>query len=160
MKNKYIIIITIFSVVLFFSSCTTLNSNQGNMQDFDKAYSSASLFVNNINEANAEKTYDSLIFEYQNQISRENFIYNFNKERTYNYLVPLYMHIKSIVVSDDGLSAQVICSVAARLPGMIYKFSMKKENGVYKIDSLKPIVDGSYIEIFDDVVTLEGTIAL
>jgi len=155
MKRISMIILTI--TMCCFISCTTLDTEQDELQDFDKAYDTASSFVDNINRADASNTYDLLISEYTNQITKDDFIYNFNNERTYNYLVPLYMYIKSIDVSDDGLSADVVCSVAARLPGQIFTFSLHKENGIYKVDSLKPIVDGSYVKIFDDVVTLEGT---
>lgn len=64
---------------------------------------------------------------------------------------------ETIEVSKDGNSADVTTSVAARLPCEQFNFTLYREGNSFKVDSLKPIVDGSYIQIFEDVVTFEGT---
>lgn len=150
MKKPFLILV---AFVFLFSSCYSINSY--NKTDFDKAYESAKGFVCAVNNANASKVYDLLIKEYKDKITKRNFIKNFNHERTYPYLSPLFMYIKSIDIFRDGKTVYVKAFVASRLPGEIFEFTLHKEEEEYKVKSLEAIVDGSYVKMFNNIVKFD-----
>lgn len=113
------------------------------------AYTQVNKFVKALDYNRPEKIYPLLIPQLRKVIDKKSFIVNFNHERSYPYLTPLFIYVDSILFDDYKVGA-VICTVASRLPGEYMEFYVRyiPFKGYY-IDALQTIVDGSYIKIFD-----------
>lgn len=96
-----------------------------------------------------ERLYDYLTGDFQAQMSREEFIRAFEKERSYPYLTPLFINYESIEMAEDERSGVATFSQAARLPGMVYELPFVYEDGQYKVIAFENFPDGSYLEKFD-----------
>jgi len=108
--------------------------------------------VDAVNDNSPSTLYALLSDNLQKTISKEDFILNAQKERSYPYLTPLYLYLNGITLNRDE-SADVECLVASRLPGEKYRFSLVKENGEYRAIVFEDVVDGSFIDKFDHIVT-------
>ncbi|MBS6956239.1 MAG: hypothetical protein KH230_23765 [Enterocloster asparagiformis] len=96
-----------------------------------------------------ERLYDYLTEEFQAEMSREEFVRAFNKERSYPYLTPLFINYESVELAEDARSGTAVFSQAARLPGMVYELPFVYENGAYRVIAFENFPDGSYLEKFD-----------
>ncbi len=119
---------------------------------FSEACIVAQKVVDAVNENSPSTLYDLLSDNLQKRISKEDFILNAQKERSYPYLTPLYLYLNGIALNRDE-SADVECLVASRLPGEKYRFSLVKERGEYRAIVFEDVVDGSFIDKFDHIVT-------
>lgn len=107
-------------------------------------------FVKALDYNRPEKIYPLLTMELRDLIDRDIFIKNFIHERSYPYLTPLFVYVDSITFDDELKTGHVICTVASRLPGEFMDFNVVYSPGKgYFIDALHPIVDGSYLKLFD-----------
>ncbi|RYD06971.1 hypothetical protein N752_01380 [Desulforamulus aquiferis] len=59
-------------------------------------------FIDAVNENRPGDVYKYLTPELRNGISKEAFIENFKKERSYPYLTPLYFYLDEVKLSPDG----------------------------------------------------------
>ncbi|MDO7785733.1 hypothetical protein P6N53_00610 [Desulforamulus aquiferis] len=105
-------------------------------------------FIDAVNENRPGDVYKYLTPELRNGISKEAFIENFKKERSYPYLTPLYFYLDEVKLSPDGKGGEAIVTVAARLPGEKMHFNLTYHGGKYYVEAFKDIVDGTYIEKF------------
>lgn len=96
-----------------------------------------------------EKAYVYLTQTLKEQISEEDFVTAFLKERSYPYLTPFFINYESIEMADDLKSGVAHFSQAARLPGMVYDLPFVYENGDYYVTAFEELADGSYLEKFD-----------
>ena len=96
-----------------------------------------------------ERLYGYMTADYQKQISREEFVEAFHKERSYPYLTPLFINYESIRMAEDLKSGVAVFSQAARLPGMVYEVPFVYEKGQYRVIAFEDFPDGSYLEKFD-----------
>jgi hypothetical protein len=108
-------------------------------------------FANEINYHYKEpaRIYPYLFSQLKSQISEEDFCMAFTKERSYPYLVPLFINYDSIEMAEDKKSGVAIFSQAARLPGMIYKVPFVYENGNYYMIAFTEFVNGEYLKKFE-----------
>jgi hypothetical protein len=96
-----------------------------------------------------EKIYVFLSSDFKDNMSEEDFIEAFEKERSYPYLTPLYINFSSVELSEDMTEGAAIYSQAARLPGMIYQVKLVFENNNYYVYAFEDFLDGSYLEKFN-----------
>ncbi len=96
-----------------------------------------------------EKIYPYLTAAFKEQMSEDEFVEAFNKERSYPYLVPLFINFREVVLDEAHETGTAYYSQAARLPGMIYEVGMEYENGDYYFRAFDPFLDGSYLEKFE-----------
>lgn len=96
-----------------------------------------------------EKAYVYLTQAIKAQISEDDFVTAFLKERSYPYLTPFFINYESIEMADDLKSGVAHFSQAARLPGMVYDLPFVYENGDYYVTAFEALADGSYLEKFD-----------
>ncbi len=147
--NKKIIGITItmLTLVVFMLSGFEVYSR---MPGEGQAHRQVDKFVEALDYNFPEKIYPLLTPELREVIDENKFISNFIHERSYPYLTPLFVYVDSIEFDDDYKSGYVVCSVASRLPGEFMEFTVRytKMKGYY-IDALHPIVDGSYVDLFE-----------
>jgi len=104
----------------------------------------------NYNYKHPENVYQYLSEAFRSQMTKEEFIEAFNKERSYPYLTPLFINYESIELSEDYLNGTAVFSQAARLPGMIYELPFVFENGDYYMIAFVEFLDGSYLDKFKD----------
>ena len=99
-----------------------------------------------------KKIYPYLCREVRDQLSEEQFVNCWKKERTYPYLTPLYIYNPAIEMAPDGLSGKATFIQAARIDGMTYTVDFVYEDGDYYVCDWYNFADGSYLEKFDHVV--------
>jgi len=111
--------------------------------------------VNDFNAAiNANRPvdiYPYLIPELRVMLTKEEFIKNFAKERSYPYLSPLYVYLDEVKLASDRRSGEAISTVAARLPGQKMNVKLIYLKGQYYIDAFRDIADGSYLLKFQNI---------
>ena len=111
--------------------------------------------INEFNEAiNANRPadiYPYLIPELRGMLSKEEFVKNFAKERSYPYLSPLYVYLDEVLLVPDQRSGEAISTVAARLPGQKMKVKLSYIKGRYYIDAFRDIADESYLLKFKNL---------
>ena len=95
--------------------------------------------------------YDYLCADFKESMTSEAFVEAFKKERSYPYLVPLFINFRSIELSSDRLSGMAYFSQAARLPGMVYKVPFVYENGDYYMKCFDEFPSGEYLKKFVDI---------
>ena len=95
--------------------------------------------------------YPYLTEAFKEQMSSQEFVEAFQKERSYPYLTPLFINYESIQMAEDKLSGTAYFSQAARLPGMVYELPFVYENGQYHVIAFEDFPDGSYLEKFEDL---------
>lgn len=98
-----------------------------------------------------EGIYPFLCSEYKAQISEEAFLEAYLKDRSYPYITPFYVFEPEITFSDDMLSGTVVFQQAARIVGMTWTVSFVFENGSYYFKDWDYLIDGSYLEKFEDI---------
>ena len=147
MVIKRILILLVCVLLLFGAGCTQNNQTQANAEERAKAFAQAV----NYDYEKPERIYPFLTQAYRDTMSEADFAAAFTKERSYPYLVPLFINYRSIELSDDLLSGTAHFSQAARLPGMNYDVSFVYENGDYYMIAFEDFPDGSYLEKFEDI---------
>lgn len=105
-------------------------------------------FIRAVNENRPRGIYPLLTPELRGKISKEGFVRNFRKERSYPYLTPLYVYLEEIDLSDDKKEGEVSLVVAARLPGERMYIGVEYVGSRYYIEAFEEIVDGTFIEKF------------
>lgn len=95
--------------------------------------------------------YAYLTQAFKDAMGQEAFVEAFRKERSYPYLVPLFINYRSIELSEDALSGTAHFSQAARLPGMVYEVPFVYENGDYYMVAFEDFPGGEYLEKFEDI---------
>lgn len=110
-------------------------------------------FAEAVNYRHAEPAaiYAYLTSAYKARMSEAAFCEAFAKERSYPYLVPLFLNYRTMELSGDGLSGVAHFSQAARLPGMSVDIPFVYENGDYYMIAFEAFPDGSYLEKFEDI---------
>lgn len=93
--------------------------------------------------------YPYLTKELREMCTKEQFVENWNDERTYPYLIPFYVFYREISLDDKKETGSVKFERAARLPGQFESYGVVYEDGNYYFDAFHNIADGSYVEIFD-----------
>lgn len=126
---------------------------RGGSQTQERAEERVKAFAHAINYdyEKPERIYAYLTQSYQDAITQDGFVEAFQKERSYPYLVPLFLNYRSIEMGDDMLSGTAHFSQAARLPGMTYDIPFVYENGDYFMIAFENFPDGSYLEKFIDI---------
>lgn len=133
--------------------CLTLSACSENNRTVEQAQARADEYAYAINyryETPAE-IYPFLCQNYRDQITQEEFSQAFTKERSYPYLTPLYINYGSVTLSEDGNQADATFKQAARLLGMTYSFTLVYEDGDYYVQDWEELIDGSYLEKFEDI---------
>jgi len=154
MNHLKSLVLCFFSLLLL-SGCATMPSvstEYARKDSFLQATERAQQVVDAINSNRPDLLYALLTEKLRDAISQEEFIRRFADERSYPYLTPLYLYLDAIDLHPDG-TAQVVCSVASRLPGEYYRFSLVYEHHAYYASVFEDIVDGSYRVKFDHIVT-------
>ncbi len=105
----------------------------------------------NYSYKNPEKIYAYLSSDFKDNMSEEDFVAAFIKERSYPYLTPLFINYSSIQLTEQKTKGTAIYSQAARLPGMIYKVELVFENNNYYIYDFEEFLDGSYLDKFENL---------
>ena len=103
----------------------------------------------NYNYKHPENAYQYLSEDFRKQMTEDEFVEAFNKERSYPYLTPLFINYESIEMSADDMNGTAVFSQAARLPGMIYELPVIFENGDYYVIAFEAFLDGSYLDKFE-----------
>ncbi len=151
MKKRYLLILLI--ILTIFTSCaSTKNSNSyWDNCTFERAFSRSTTLVDAINEQNPMIIYKLLSEDLRKQITEQEFVKNYNDELTYPYISPLYCYLQTIDLHYD-VKGTVSCKVASRLIGENFTFKIIYEKGDYYFIVFEDIVDGSYLEKFDNKV--------
>ncbi len=146
---KLVIGIILIMVVLV-SAILIKVSNDNNLSK-ENAEQRALEFANAVNYDYKEpaKIYKLMSKQYRDEISSEEFVKAFNKERSYPYLTPLFINFDSVEFTDEMIEGTAIYSQAARLPGMIYKVKLIYENNNYYVIAFEDFLDGSYLNKFE-----------
>ncbi len=133
--------------------CFTLTACSANNRTVEQAQARADDYAHAINYLyeTPEEIYPFLCQDYRDQITQEEFCQAFTKERSYPYLTPLYINYGSVTLSEDGTQAEATFKQAARLLGMTYSFTMVYEDGDYYVQDWEELMDGSYLEKFEDI---------
>lgn len=144
MKRKKIILLTIFILVL---SGFVFYINRPMTKD--NAIKRTEGFIKAVNDNKPELIYDYLTPSIQQLISKEGFIENFAKERSYPYLTPLYLYLDHVDFCEDQTQGTITCIVASRLPGEKMKFEIVFVDNNYYIEAFKDVADGSFMKKFE-----------
>lgn len=98
-----------------------------------------------------EKIYAFLCREFREQMSEDEFIEAFNKERSYPYITPLYIFFPEIT-EETGTGDYIVTFLqAARIEGMKYDIKMVYEDGNWFVVDWEQFPDGSYLEKFENI---------
>lgn len=114
-----------------------------------RARSRIEAFIRAVNENRPENIYYYLLPSIRALITREGFVLNYARERSYPYLTPLYLYLEKLEVDPDQSSGRALCLVAARLPGQIRIFPIIFTDEDYFVDAFRNIADGRFAEKFD-----------
>lgn len=144
MARKKIILLIIFILLL---SGAIFHTNRPMTKD--NAIRRTERFIEAVNENKPKSIYDYLTPSIQKLISRDDFIENFAKERSYPYLTPLYLYLDDIDFCEDGTEGTITCTVASRLPGEKMKFDIVFVDNNYYINAFNDVADGSFIKKFE-----------
>jgi hypothetical protein len=143
-KGKNMVLLTIFILLL---SGIVFHINKPMTKD--NAVKRTEGFIKAVNDNKPELIYNYLTPSIQKLISKEGFIENFAKERSYPYLTPLYLYLDNVELSEEGTEGTITCVVASRLPGEEMKFDIVFVDNNYYIDAFKDVADGSFIKKFE-----------
>ncbi len=145
-----LLFVFVFLLPLLFGCSST--KQLGRHDSFADAAERAQMVVDAVNANAPENLYPLLSQSLRSMISEQDFIKNFADERSYPYLTPLFLNLNGIELSSDG-TAKVVCSVASRLPGEFYTFSLSYEGDAYYAYIFEDVVNGTYKEKFNHIVT-------
>jgi hypothetical protein len=112
--------------------------------DQERAQARAQAFVDAVNYNRPANVYAYLDSTVAALATKEQFVQNWQTNREYPYISPLWLYIDRIVLSSDRLSGRVYCTVAARLPGMTMTFDLAWRHGDYYMVAFREIADGSF----------------
>ncbi len=101
-------------------------------------------FIDAVNENNPGEVYPYLLPQLRERISKEDFVRNFAKERSYPYLTPLYLYLDEVKLAPDRYNGEAVLTVAARLPGEKMRVQVGYYRGKYYIAAFEDIVDGTF----------------
>ena len=119
--------------------------------DFGRAVERAESFVAAIDRNDPEAVYSFLSSDLKARIDRDGFVRNFEDDRRYPYLSPLYLYIDGLVLTDEG-GGSLSCTFAARFRGQRMVFGVVREGGTYCFSGFDDIVSGSYRDKFSKVL--------
>ncbi|MHB1405401.1 MAG: hypothetical protein ACYCV0_07405 [Desulfitobacteriaceae bacterium] len=105
-------------------------------------------FIQAVDANRPTDIYPFLTPDLKGMLSKDEFVRNFAKERSYPYLTPLYVYLDDVKLAPDKLSGEANFTVAARLPGEKMNIKINYINGQYYIDAFRDIADGSYLVKF------------
>ncbi len=153
-RSKASLLTGIILTVSLLISCTTSAGNTilSRQDSFQDAFTRAQEVIDAVNANAPRELYPLLSRELRNQVSLEEFVARFTEERAYPYLTPLYLILDTIDLSRDG-TARIVCTVSSRLPGEMYRFSLTYEKDAYYAVIFEDVVNGSFREKFDRIVT-------
>lgn len=143
MKMKGLAVWTVIALVAFgIVICSQTNIGVEN------AAIRAEEFAKAVNDNNPKKVYEYLAPGIRDMASREVFVQNFAKERSYPYLTPLYLYVEDVQLCEGETKGVVNCIVASRLPGEKMEFEIVFIEDDYYICGFEEIADGSFIDKF------------
>lgn len=99
-----------------------------------------------------QKIYPFLCDKVKTQMTKDEFVKCWEKERTYPYITPLYIYDPVVTMAEDGMSGHAVYTQAARIEGMVYELDFVYENGDYYVVDWERFADGSYLDKFDKAV--------
>lgn len=141
------LLLLLCGALLFAPACASSNRTQAHALERVLAFAQEI----NYNYEQPAGIYAYLTQEFKEAMGEEAFVEAFRKERSYPYLVPLFINYRSIELSEDGLSGTAHFSQAARLPGMVYDVPFIYENGDYYMVAFEDFPNGEYLEKFEDI---------
>lgn len=147
MKLKRVLLILVCAVFLLGTGCAKSNQTQAHAEERVQAFAQAV----NYDYKTPETIYAFLTQNFRDAMTEDEFTEAFDKERSYPYLVPLFINYRSIEMDDDMLGGTAHFSQAARLPGMTYDVPFVYENGDYYMIAFENFPDGSYLDKFEDI---------
>jgi hypothetical protein len=110
----------------------------------ERAMARAQAFVEVINGNKPAEVYAFLDPTVTSLATKEQFVHNWQVDREYPYISPLWLYIDEITLSSDERSGRATCTVAARLPGMKRTFELVWSHGDYYMIAFREIADGSF----------------
>ncbi len=145
MRRAFLILLCM--ALLAAPGCTRFNKTEAH------ALERVLAFAHEINYNYGEPAgiYAYLTQAFKDTMGEEAFVEAFRKERTYPYLVPLFINYRSMELSEDALSGTAHFSQAARLPGMVYDVPFVYENGDYYMMAFEDFPGGEYLDKFEDI---------
>jgi hypothetical protein len=147
MTLKRIALILTCALCLLGAGCAKSNQTQEHAEERVLAFAQAV----NYDYETPETIYTYLTQDFHDAMTEDEFTEAFSKERSYPYLVPLFINYRSIEMDDDMLGGTAHFSQAARLPGMTYDVPFVYENGDYYMIAFDNFPDGSYLDKFEDI---------
>gem|GEM_PF-5984038 len=119
--------------------------------DFGRAVERAEAFVAAIDRNDPGAVYPFLSSDLRARVDRDSFVRNFEDDRSYPYLSPLYLYVDGLTLTDEG-GGSLSCTFAARFRGQRMVFGVVREDGTYFFSGFEDIVDGSYRDKFSKVL--------
>ena len=95
--------------------------------------------------------YAFLCSDFRDQMSEDEFVEAFNKERSYPYITPLYIFFPEISEETETGEYIVTFLQAARIEGMKYDIRMVYEDGNWFVVDWEQFPDGSYLKKFENI---------
>lgn len=145
-----IVIAIILSLIFSINIIIVLDENKLTIANAEKRSLEFAEAVN-YNYKEPEKIYSFLGADFKENMSVEDFVKAFEKERSYPYLTPLFINFSKIDLNEDKTKGIATYSQAARLPGMIYEVRLIYENNDYYIIAFEDFLDGSYLDKFENL---------
>lgn len=150
-SGKMIIVIAIIlSLIFSINIIKVLGENKLTIANAEKRSLEFAEAIN-YNYKDPEKIYSFLADDFKENMSVEDFVKAFEKERSYPYLTPLFINFSKIDLTEDKTQGIATYSQAARLPGMIYEVRLIYENNDYYIIAFEDFLDGSYLDKFENL---------
>lgn len=136
--------------VLSFAGCATKSSARS-LDELarDRVFEYMEAF--NQGGKHPEGIYRFLSSDLKARISEQDFLEAYLKERSYPYITPFYVFEPVIELSDDGMTGKVTFQQAARIVGMTWECALVYEDGTYYFRDWEYLIDGSYLEKFEDI---------
>ena len=110
----------------------------------ERALARAHAFVKAVNYNRPAEVYAYLDPSVAGLTTKEQFVQNWQTDREYPYISPLWLYVDRLALSFDGRSGRVFCTQAARLPGMTREFDVAWRHGDYYMIAFREIADGSF----------------
>ena len=150
-SGKMIIVIAIIlSLIFSINIIKVLGENKTTIANAEKRSLEFGEAIN-YNYKDPEKIYSFLAADFKENMSVEDFVKAFEKERSYPYLTPLFINFNKVDLNEDKTQGIATYSQAARLPGMIYEVRLIYENNDYYIIAFEDFLDGSYLDKFENL---------
>lgn len=145
MKKRFMF--ALLAVVLLASGCDSASPGYERAAERAEEYAKAV----NYEYETPEVIYSLLCKDYRESVAEADFCEAYAKERSFPYITPLYVFDPEITLSEDDLEARVVYKQAARIIGMEYEIAMVFEDGDYYIKDWEELLDGSYLEKFENI---------